>query len=561
MILWRRRRFIERSLTTCLIMGTVAFGATAIDQARAASGNCSPDTSPNPAKITAGKTTSFHVYYYCFDNENFTFLPDAITIEIPSLPAGVEFSPKTTNADTASSNGTTITITTKGSTKPGVINLQVGGKGKTCASYSANGAYCPEQFTIVPPLPVNFRQVSDAVLPHGVLQFTYEWDSTSGDVKDLTDCKVGENVTYPGGSPFIWPKPPYDASWINPTIIMDAATKGTDPDTHSPPKFSKPPYAATGPITASQDYLYDCPSTGKVNFPGWTGIAITRTVADTTGRGCWVYTITKSGLTSSETLPGVAATACGPASVAESPGSKYIGNEIGMSVSPPTVSVGLNEPIFVDLTVSNRTAQTVGIDLGRNDKSNLELTISDPTGAVVTETLSPGGFGGSGEISLPPQGTFAEKVLLNEWYPFPLTGAYSIKMTLLDGDGTASAASPSTEFSVQVGPRNPSKLALLARELADKAITGATIAEKMEAAITLSYIVDPVAVDSLVRVLQQGSMVAHYAVDGLGRIGNPEAIEALTAARDYLDDEVRTSVRYTLQVLQGNAPKGSGPID
>ena len=261
-----------------------------------------------------------------------------------------------------------------------------------------------------------------------------------------------------------------------------------------------------------------CPASGIVVFPGEMGIIIARTVSDSTGRGCFAYTVTKSGASASvNPLPSVPKPDCvSSALVAENLGSKVSGNEIGMSVSPPTVSVGLNEPIFVDLTVLNKTAQTVGVDLGLNAKSNLELTILNPAGDVVTQTsLSSAGLGLSGEVSLAPHGTFMEKLLLNEWYAFPLTGTYGIKMTLLNDDRTARADLPATDFSVHIGPRNPAKLALISRELAVKAITGATLKEKMEAAKTLSYIVDPEAVDSLVRVLQQGAMVAHYAVDGL----------------------------------------------
>jgi PBS lyase HEAT-like repeat len=417
------------------------------------------------------------------------------------------------------------------------------------------------------PVSVNFRQVGPGVAkPGGVLHFDYQWDSSTGNLNDLKDCQIGENVTYSGGNPFIWQKPPYNGSTPNPTITWLSASAGPNPghmqDNHSPKQFVQPYVANT--FNASQDYRYQCPISGIVVFPGEKGITIARTVSDSTGRGCFGYTVTKSGASASvNPLPGVPKPDCvSSALVAENLGSKISGNEIGMSVSPPTVSVGLNEPIFVDLTVLNKTAQTVGVDLGLNAKSNLELTILNPAGDVMTQTsLSSAGIGLSGEVSLAPHGTFVEKLLLNEWYAFPLTGTYSIKMTLLNDDGIARADSPSTDFSVQIGPRNPTKLALISRELADKAITGATLGEKMEAAKTLSYIVDPAAVDSLVRVLQQGAMVAHYAVPGLARIGNPDSITALTAALDYADDEVRSAARHALGMLQGQAPGPSGPVE
>jgi HEAT repeat protein len=61
------------------------------------------------------------------------------------------------------------------------------------------------------------------------------------------------------------------------------------------------------------------------------------------------------------------------------------------------------------------------------------------------------------------------------------------------------------------------------------------------------------AVDSLVRLLQPGSLVENYAVDGLGRIGNAAAIAALEAAQDQPDGDVRAAARSMLRALQRNA--------
>jgi hypothetical protein len=246
------------------------------------------------------------------------------------------------------------------------------------------------------------------------------------------------------------------------------------------------------------------------------------------------------------------------------PDFKNSSDEIGLSVSPPKSSVSLNAPVFLDLTVLNRSAETVGADLGLNSKANLELTITEPGGGVITRRLSSEGFGASGEVSLAPKETFVERLLLNEWYDFPLTGTYRIKIALLDDSGTndsASAGRPSTDFTVQINPRDPAQLEDVCQELANKAISGATLEESMDAASALSYIRDPLAIDSLIRVLQHGSLVEHYAVDGLGRIGSPKAIAALEAAQNHPDEEVRAAARYMLEVLHGQAQGASGPVD
>ena len=70
------------------------------------------------------------------------------------------------------------------------------------------------------PAPVNFRQLGPGVAEaNGVLQFVYTWESSSGNVADLTNCEVGEELTYPSsGDVFIWPSPPYLGSSPNPGI-------------------------------------------------------------------------------------------------------------------------------------------------------------------------------------------------------------------------------------------------------------------------------------------------------------------------------------------------------
>jgi hypothetical protein len=410
--------------------------------------------------------------------------------------------------------------------------------------------------------PFNLQQVGPGVQEgDGDLHFNYKWDSTSGKVANLSQCEVGELVAYPSRAhPFRWPSPPYSGSTFNPTITWVAATLGEAQDNHSHNDFLAP-YVANA-FTASQLYRYQCRSLTTEPFPGWTNIPIERTVRDITGKGCWIYTVTKSGFSASVVpLPGVSVDDCTTSGILDvpqqAPEVRDNANELSLSVDLAQPSPGFNAPIFFDLTVLNRSADAIAVDLGLNRKANLELSITDPAGRVLTRRLSSGGFGASGELSLAPGGKFVETLLLNEWYEFPSAGAYRIRVTLLDdnlpGGGTANADRPSTEFSVEIGPRDPQQLEAVARELANTAIEGATLQESMDAANALSYVRDSVAVDSLVRILQQGSLVEHYAVDGLGRIATPEAIAALEAARDHPDEDVRAAVRSTLETLQEKA--------
>jgi hypothetical protein len=416
-------------------------------------------------------------------------------------------------------------------------------------------------------VPVNFEQVGQGVSgSNGLLTFHYEWASTSGNLDDLAQCQVGEYVSYPGGNPFVWPSPPYNGQTANPTIAWLAAVVGVAQDNQMHEPFLEP-YVANA-FNANQEYRYRCTSLDTVIFPGWSGITIARTVADSTGKGCWGYTVTKSGSTASlPRLPGVTGADCTSDASHEAsqptPSPATGGDQIGLSVEGSGAAVGLHAPIFVDLSILNRAAEPLSVDLGLNKKSNLELTIWGPTGGVTTRTVRSEGFGARGDFSLPPGGQLTQLLLLNQWYEFPITGSYRIKMTLLNSSfrdgGTGGAERPSVEFSVNIGERDPLQLESIARELADAAISASTIKQRMEAAEALSYIRDPAAVAGLARVLQHGSFVEQYAVDGLGRIGGPEAIAVLRAARNHPDEEVRAAVSSMLEALRTRAPVAVGP--
>jgi hypothetical protein len=330
------------------------------------------------------------------------------------------------------------------------------------------------------------------------------------------------------------------------------------------------PYKADS-FDATQEYRYRCRNLDITNLPRWTGITIAREVADSTGKGCWGYKVTKSGYSASESpMPGVNPMDCTtalktiddqafPETVSTYTNSR---DEITLSVSLPRQTVGLHAPVFFDLSVANRTSGTIGIDLGLNRKSNLELSIQTPAGSVETRRLSSDGFGGSGEMRLKPGRAYVKRLPVNEWFDFRKPGTYHITVTLRNPANEADEANrPSAEFSVQIGPRNPAELRSIAQALAQEAISSPTIAESMEAANALSYIRDSVAVESLSRVLQDGALVENYAVDGLERIGGSEAIAALQAAQDHPDPEVREAVRNALDRLQNQLKGTSGPKD
>jgi hypothetical protein len=152
--------------------------------------------------------------------------------------------------------------------------------------------------------PMNFRQVNAYDAGGGVLRFDYAWDSSTGNLQDLSACTVGELVRFPS-NPFTWPRPWLAESGSPAGGQPSNGSVGMIPDANwvkDPPPVVRP-YLATGfPVT--QYFIYTCPcSTAPGTVKTLAGpITITRAVspnADGTWKGC----VTKSGLTACVLLP------------------------------------------------------------------------------------------------------------------------------------------------------------------------------------------------------------------------------------------------------------------
>ena len=479
---------------------------------------------------------------------------------VSGLPSKVAYTivPVTTTG----SNKTLITMVIAADAVSGTTNgIQIGA---ICSSVTVNCLPATVSLTVALPVPVKWHQVGPGVArPNGVLHFEYAWDSNTGNVADLSKCQVGERVSYPGGSPFAWPRPPYSGSTNNPTILWVPGIDGTGQDNHSHVAFIKP--YKMNVFDATQEYRYKCDYPGHVigpiDFIGWSHINIGRNVHDYTGKGCWGYSVTKTGFSAREKpMPGVPEANCAPGSNASSieNASVNMNTDVSLSVTPPLRStLSLGEPVFVDLNITNRSQILANLDLGVDKKSNLALTIQGPDGQVITRAFDNSdnsGFGSLGRVTLSPGQATVRRLLLNEWDNFSRVGSYKVKISLVspseDAPAAAAKVNLTTEFALEIGPRDPYQLSLIAEQLAVKAISGTNYADSAEAARVLSYIVDPLAVSSLIKVLHHAPLVANYAVQGLGRIHNAQALAALEAAQNDPDADIRDLARNELGALQ-----------
>ena len=160
---------------------------------------------------------------------------------------------------------------------------------KTVTATPDCGSSKQKQVTIAEPN--NFHQIDYWVEDDNVLCFSYGWDSSTGDLNDLSDCRLGEKVDYPGGNPYCWPSP-WSNCETNPYITEGVPTTGYGEDRHDPGEFVKPYEAAA--FTASQIFRYrGCAADSYTTLMG--PLSIDRGVFWSILLECWFYSCTKSG--------------------------------------------------------------------------------------------------------------------------------------------------------------------------------------------------------------------------------------------------------------------------
>ncbi len=227
--------------------------------------------------------------------------------------------------------------------------------------------------------------------------------------------------------------------------------------------------------------------------------------------------------------------------------------DINISFTLSESSVTLNEPVFLNFSVHNRFPESIRFDLGHNRKSNFEFTITEPDGSIVSgHRPSEEGLGRLGDISLKPDERYSQRLLVNEWYQFIERGDYKImiKLTkpLITRSGALIEPEPSGFLPLCILPRDQKRLNQVCKNLLQIAIESPDIEEAVEAALALSYVNDPITVPYMAKGLKERGLIWQYAIPGLARIANQEAIEILISIMKSQDPEMGASLaRFLLQ--------------
>lgn len=230
--------------------------------------------------------------------------------------------------------------------------------------------------------------------------------------------------------------------------------------------------------------------------------------------------------------------------------------EISISYTLSESSVTLNEPVFVDFSVHNNFLESIRLDLGNNRKGNFEFTITEPDGSIVSgHRPKEEDFGRLGEVSLEPNQKYSQRLLVNEWYQFIEPGNYIIEIKLTKPVITMSRAlvepKSSGSLILHILPRVQKRLNQVCQNFLHTAIESPDIEGAVEAALALSYVNDPIAVPYLARGIEERKLIWQYAIPGLARIANGEAIEILISIMKSQDPESGASLaRFHLQDIR-----------
>ncbi|MGH9898882.1 MAG: HEAT repeat domain-containing protein, partial [Pyrinomonadaceae bacterium] len=204
----------------------------------------------------------------------------------------------------------------------------------------------------------------------------------------------------------------------------------------------------------------------------------------------------------------------------------------------------LHEPVIIYFNVSNVMTQPLKIDLGRNSKGAFRLAVTDPDGnrAQISSLDMPReGISFSGLVTLDPGESFKKPLVLNEWCEFSKVGKYLIELelnsTLQTLGGEIVPATRKFSANLKVTPRDTERLKNICESLVQQVLASTSYQQSAEAAATLSYVKDPIAVRYLEKVLESHKMVEQYAITGLRRVGNSDAVHILISTIEKQERE------------------------
>jgi hypothetical protein len=256
------------------------------------------------------------------------------------------------------------------------------------------------------------------------------------------------------------------------------------------------------------------------------------------------------------------------AALCQSVGKLPPASGVMISYSAPTRRLTLHEPVIITFRVINQTDLPINLDLGQDRKWGFQFAITKPDGVKLDfPALIHEGVAAPGDVLVQSGETFTQELLINEWYDFPLPGKYELQGRLNKliavNKGSRYETDPGFRAALEIGPSDELTLAKTCDTLTNQIEASNSYEQAADAARTLSYIEDPIAVPYLRRVLLSKKLVEPLAIKGLEQIANEAAVRVLIESLKvvYADTAVLSRSALTRIRNQTHDPELRQEID
>ena len=213
---------------------------------------------------------------------------------------------------------------------------------------------------------------------------------------------------------------------------------------------------------------------------------------------------------------------------------------------PSACSVAMNnyltqgQPVVLTLTLENRSFEDVVFDLGYAREGAFQFKLKQDQGEWIDlpQKKVREGISLVPKVPIPPQGSYSQQLILDEWYKFNQLGKYSISVTL------PNSLCQKSELDFEILPFD----AELLSEFCDRQVNEIRkntlhYGKAADAAKVLATIDYSLAVPFLVKALEANPMVDSILIPAIERIGDKEAVAFLIS---FLEKNVSSSSSYEL---------------
>lgn len=231
-------------------------------------------------------------------------------------------------------------------------------------------------------------------------------------------------------------------------------------------------------------------------------------------------------------------------------------NEVKVFFSPIDSKVGLSEPVVINFTIQNNSANTIKLDLGVDRQEGFLFTLIFPDGRKSQlPKLIKEGVSRSGNITIEPQKSYSQNLLFNQWFQFTYSGTYILEAQLVNPikseHGNVIPVDSSSKLVLNVMPKNLEHLKEISNSLIQHIIASNNYEDIIEDALKLSYINDPIIVPYLQKALTLNKRIEPIILKGLERIGDKNSIQVLTTIiNEKPNSELALQAKSTLENIE-----------